>query len=662
MLLLLAINRPLGASEKETRPVPDAAFCRMVTLDVIGLLPEPARLSTFLKDSRNDKRSLYVSELLSNNTAYTEHWLTFWNDLLRNDYGGTGFITDGRKQISPWLYESLMVNKPYDAFVRELINPSEGSMGFSEGIQWRGISSASQSKEIQFAQSVSQAFLGINLKCASCHDSFSDHWKLQDTYGLAAVFAKTPIEIYRCDRPTGEMAEPAWIFPDKGRIDPKTPQPERLRQLSDILTQKDNHYFSRTISNRIWHQLMGTWLISPEGEEKEREDSQETLRLLEVKLIASNYDLKQIIRWICESKQYQSPTVPDLDPEAKVSPTKTWKKRPKRFTAEQFMDAAGQITGEAPTRFDAPILRGDHKPGLEEKEHLKGRWIWGASDSEKAMPNEVFTARKQFTLKQIPLRAAGVITADDAFVLYLNGNKICYSEAIERIQAFKLTNSLKAGTNELLIVARNGGLEPNPAGVIFDLRIFHADGSEESISSDETWEWTTQVPDSNGRFQHTPTVWNSAKRVSNSSRWNAKYGKQLAMQFAQATNPDGRMVRASLLKSDTMQRTLGRPNREQITSGRPETFNTLEALELTTNREFAHVLHSGAIRLKSKFGNGRSGERDLIRHIFQFALSRNPTTKELAEAGKLLQQESGTDGVEDFLWAILMLPEFQYIH
>ena len=49
---------------------------------------------------------------------------------------------------------------------------------------------ASQRPELQFAQNVGQVFLGVNLKCASCHDSFIDNWKLTDSYGLAAIFSQ----------------------------------------------------------------------------------------------------------------------------------------------------------------------------------------------------------------------------------------------------------------------------------------------------------------------------------------------------------------------------------------------------------------------------------------------------------------------------------------
>ncbi len=168
----------------------DSVFARRASLDLIGLLPSEEQLNEFLNDRSPDKRDRYIERLLASDIAYAEHWLTFWNDLLRNDYGGTGFITGGRKQVSKWLYESLVTNRPYHLMAKELIAPpTDESRGFIEGIRWRGEVSAGQTVEIQFAQSVAQSFLGINMKCASCHDSFIDRWKLEEAYGLAAIYA-----------------------------------------------------------------------------------------------------------------------------------------------------------------------------------------------------------------------------------------------------------------------------------------------------------------------------------------------------------------------------------------------------------------------------------------------------------------------------------------
>src|SRR5262249_40846959 len=230
----------------------DVAFARRLYLDTIGLLPASSELDAFLKDSAADKRAQLVHRLLDDTRAYSDHWLTFWNDLLRNDYQGTGYIDGGRKQISAWIYDSLAQNKPYDQFTRELINPSAASDGFVNGIKWRGRVNASQVREVQFAQNVAQVFFGANLKCASCHDSFIDKWKLDDAYGMAAVIADAPLEINRCDKPTGKQASPRFMFPELGDIDAKQPKAKRLEQLAALVTHPDNGRFTRTIVNRVW--------------------------------------------------------------------------------------------------------------------------------------------------------------------------------------------------------------------------------------------------------------------------------------------------------------------------------------------------------------------------------------------------------------------------
>ncbi|HZT19940.1 MAG TPA: DUF1549 domain-containing protein, partial [Dongiaceae bacterium] len=84
-----AIDRILDAYHARHKveppaPLDDAAFARRVYLDLIGLLPAPAELSAFLKDNAPDKRSRLVRRLLDDKRAYADHWLTFWNDLLRN--------------------------------------------------------------------------------------------------------------------------------------------------------------------------------------------------------------------------------------------------------------------------------------------------------------------------------------------------------------------------------------------------------------------------------------------------------------------------------------------------------------------------------------------------------------------------------------------------
>ena len=136
--------------------IDDRAFARRVHLDVTGLLPSPEQLTAFLADTAADKRAKLTATLLADKGGYADHWLTFWNDLLRNDYKGAGFIDGGRKQISGWLHRALVENKPYDRFVAELVNPSRESEGFTRGIIWRGTVNAAMLPPMQAAQNVSQ--------------------------------------------------------------------------------------------------------------------------------------------------------------------------------------------------------------------------------------------------------------------------------------------------------------------------------------------------------------------------------------------------------------------------------------------------------------------------------------------------------------------------
>ena len=238
--------------------IDDHRFIRRAYLDAIGLLPSPENVTAFVNDPSPDKRIRLIDSLLSNDRDYAIHWLSFWNDLLRNDHTGTGYITNGRKRITDWLYRALLDNKSYDQFVRELIDPDSESEGFIKGIKWRGAVNASQTTELQAAQNISQSLLGLNLKCASCHNSFINNVTLQQAYDFAQVFADSTLELYRCDKPTGKNAKPAFLFPELGEVAGDGVK-ERLGALADIMTKEDNGRLYRTVVNRYWARFFWSW-------------------------------------------------------------------------------------------------------------------------------------------------------------------------------------------------------------------------------------------------------------------------------------------------------------------------------------------------------------------------------------------------------------------
>lgn len=320
--------------------VDDRTYIRRVYLDVVGLLPSPETIQEFAADTRPDKREILVRSLLNRNEDYAQHWLTFWNDVLRNDYSGTGYITGGRFNITKWLYASLKTNKPYNQFVKELISPTKESQGFVKGIKWRGTINASQRNEMQAAQNVAQVFLGLNLKCASCHDSFISDWKLEDAYAFANVFADTTLEIHRCDKPTGKLAGRGLLFKELGTLKETPVTEERLKELAEFLVQPKDGRLYRTLVNRVWAQLMGRGIVEPVDEMDREPWSQDLLDWLASDFAANGYDIKKLMYDILISKTYQLPSIGIKDAGLVTAPTYVFEGMVRRrLTAEQFADA-----------------------------------------------------------------------------------------------------------------------------------------------------------------------------------------------------------------------------------------------------------------------------------------------------------------------------------
>lgn len=634
----------------------DSVFIRRVYLDLIGMLPTEKELAEFEK---NPDRAKLIDSLLARDIDYTEHWLTFWNDLLRNDYGGTGFITGGRKQISNWLYQALVTNKPFDQFVRELISPPNGeSRGFIDGIKWRGDVSAGQTVEIQFAQSVSQTFLGINMKCASCHDSFIDRWKLSEAYGLAAIYAQKPLEIHRCDKPIGQTATAAWLFPEIGQIDATKPPAIRLKQLADLMTHPKNGRTTRTMVNRFWHRLMGHGIVHPVDSMQTEPWNADLLDHLATILVENGHDLRKTLAHIATSEAYQAQSqivTKGVDDHGYTYAGP----RARRMTAEQFVDAVWQLTGTAPAKMDAAVLRGKVDPALAKDITVQGQWIWGDSAKPGSTPaaGESITLRKTFKLDAEPASASAVVTCDNAFILFVNNRRVSEGDDWNKLSAVPLQTALKKGANNITVIATNAGARPNVAGFFFDARIRDESGKETVIPSDASWEWNAKVPSTKegrlGAFE--AKEWKPATLVKPIGPWEKVITTQAPTLLAQGAASAGRMIRASLLKSDFLMRTLGRPNRDQIVSTRPNDLTTLEAIDLANGSILANIITKGAATLLA------DARGNLITPLYRHALSRDPSAAELATARELLGEKPTQQGLEDLLWALCMLPEFHLV-
>jgi hypothetical protein len=251
---------------------------------------------------------------------------------------------------------------------------------------------------MQAAQNISQVFLGVNLKCASCHDSFVNDWSLADAYGVAAIYSDEPLELIHCDKPTGKIASPRSLYPQLGAVDPKLDKPSRTARFAEIMTGKANGRLARTIANRLWAKLLGRGLVEPLDDMDRPAWAPEVLDFLGEDLVAHGYDLKRTLELILTSHAYQMPVVegPKDEKEAFVFRGPL----PRRLTAEQFTDAIASLTGDwprMPSSIDIDFTVGGVAPAAQ-----LPRWIWTPELNEAANFGELKRQRSKHSLR--PLR------------------------------------------------------------------------------------------------------------------------------------------------------------------------------------------------------------------------------------------------------------------
>jgi len=654
---------------KPPKVVEDRVFARRVYLDVLGLLPPSEEQEEFVADRSHDKRGRLVRRLLADNENYAIHWMTFWNDMLRNDYRGTGYIDGGRKQITHWLYAALAKNMPYDRFVAELIDPKPEAEGFTKGIVWRGVVNASQTPQMQAAQNISQVFMGVNLKCASCHDSFINDWTLADAYGLAGIYSDGPLEMVHCDKPTGKNAPLKFIYPQLGEIDPQADKPARLKQLAQLIIQRQDGRLTRTFVNRLWQRLFGRGLVEPVDDMETPAWNTDLLDWLAEDFADHGYDAKHTMELLLTSHAYQLPSVAATEHTEKDfvfhGPIV------RRMSAEQFRDALTAITGigYATPAVDLPLEGGQTGAKAAKAPSVAPKWIWNEPEAAHKAKAGTIYLRKEFTLADLPAEAAVVVRCDNTFQLQVNGQRVGDGNEYTRSYVFDIRSRLKPGTNFIAVKAVNrlpnntdpkeGEAVPgteNPAGFLFVARI-RTGANIMDFGSDESWTWSSQAEDWNKPVvpaerwkpvavlgEVTLAPWNAPGNFAQQALARTGYGE----------------VRAALVPADSLQVALGRPNREQVITVRASAATTLQALELTNGAELSRVLERGANRIFLELKDASS--RELAKELYHAALGRNPTSKELTVAREVLGQPAQKAGVEDLVWALAMLPEFQLIY
>jgi hypothetical protein len=521
---------------------------------------------------------------------------------------------------------------------------------------------------VQFSQSVSQAFLGLNFKCASCHDSFIDDWKLTDAYGLAAIYSEKPVEMARCEKPTGVMAQPAWPFPELGQIVPTAPRAERLKQLADLMTAPENGWFARTMANRLWAALLGRGLVHPVDAMGTRPWSEEMLDYLGWYFAQQNFDLKAVLRLIATSRAYQAEPVQRSKEDATAEFVFRGP-RARRMSAEQFVDAVWRLTNTSPARWDAPVRRGE--PSSEESASLEWTPQWivppaPTGDTVNAKSKTpLMVLAKNLSLPSKPKRSVGILAAPASARIFVNGAELKGAQATRYGAVVELRiDGLAAGDNVVAVEFPAPAAKDSGPAILFAVEVTLADASRQIIRSDDSWVASGSFTPEQlkaGKLsakadEYKAASWGAVSIASESKEMEAERDR-LKRDFVWAVQPQP-PARAALMKSDILMRTLGRPNRDQIVTSRPQDLSTLEALDLSAGERLNELLSRGATDLSGrKFASSAA----MVRWVYSAALSRPPTREEETAALELLGEKPSMEKTADFLWAVCVQPEFQLV-
>ncbi len=236
----IAIANPIDAfiaAEHAARgltPRPEASrpvLLRRVTLDLTGLPPTPEELHAFLDDASPDAYEKVVDRLLVG-PRYGERWGRHWMDVWRySDWAGWGKqVRDSQPHIwhwRDWIVESLSRDEPYDRMVVAMLAADEESPDDLDALRATGYLARnfkllSREKWMQdVVDHTGQAFLGVTLDCARCHDHMYDPIFQKEYYQVRAIFEPHQVRIDpvrgRATRPTTASPAPSTRSPTSRR-------------------------------------------------------------------------------------------------------------------------------------------------------------------------------------------------------------------------------------------------------------------------------------------------------------------------------------------------------------------------------------------------------------------------------------------------------------
>lgn len=355
--------RATNATAVTEKVVVDHVFFRRLVLDTAGVVPTLAEIDWFLARPRKSRRADAISRFLAD-PRWADHWVGYWQDVLAENPGILKPKLNNTGPFRFWIHDAFRDNKPMDRFVTELVmmkgsRYDGGPAGFAMATQ-NDVPMAAK------AHVLGTAFLGVQLKCARCHDAPYHPFRQEQLFNLAAMLNQRPLKLPATstipggapsgDSPVkvtlkpGASIDPSWPFVElasdelpRGVLRDRGDARERLAAL---ITSPTNQRFPRVVVNRLWKRYLGWGFIDTVGDWNEAKPAYpKLLDFLGRELVRSGYDLKHAARLILESDAYQRQVRP--------AETITGPHRPaaapvrRRLAAEQIVDSLFVVSGKA---------------------------------------------------------------------------------------------------------------------------------------------------------------------------------------------------------------------------------------------------------------------------------------------------------------------------
>ncbi|MFI4877079.1 MAG: PSD1 and planctomycete cytochrome C domain-containing protein [Blastopirellula sp. JB062] len=195
-------------------PADKRTLIRRATYDLTGLPPTPSEIDAFLADETPSAFERVVDRLLQS-PRYGERWGRRWLDVVR--YADSNGLDENQGFVDAWRYRNYVIDafnadKPYDRFLQEQIagdllekqeRRSQESGDYSSliatGFLTLGPKVLAEKDPVKMEMDIideqidtfGQAFLGMTIACARCHDHKFDPISTADYYALAGIFRST---------------------------------------------------------------------------------------------------------------------------------------------------------------------------------------------------------------------------------------------------------------------------------------------------------------------------------------------------------------------------------------------------------------------------------------------------------------------------------------